>query len=509
MVDDAAGLAFIVNLGCLELHPHAVRGRRSRPPRRAARRSRSRAGRRLGRRAARGAGGESAARGAGSARVAQDQRLTRDARQRADSSALELRRRPPRGAGAVARDRAARADDRHLEVVEGGAPRRLPRLQPERQGPDHLLGLFDPPAPRRARLGAARLERGRRLQSRRLHGGDDAGALRRAPRSPRRDGRRRRDLEKLLELAARDDAAGLGDAPWPPHFRKSEGEAPRVAPSRARGAAKAATATARPPRRARAPRRCRSSPWPTRPTRTRRWRGSNAGRPSTPKRRSAGRRRRADRCDARPLVDLDPHPDQPAPRPRGDPPAARDARPRRRSDARVAPAVGRGAQAREAKGPYRCAGRRSATGGAPHSKRRSAGRARCVVTVVTMVPGNSRLRLGGRGAGDRHRREAARRGARRGFGQQRRVEARGRCDRQPAAASAAARRGRRGPAPAHPCANRPGPTSAPTGTPGAGAMRRRLGRQNRQRQHPAQTRTASRWRRRPPQLCSNACRRRL
>jgi bifunctional non-homologous end joining protein LigD len=39
-------------------------------------------------------------------------------------------------------------------------------------------------------------------------------------------------LEKLLELAARDEAAGLGDAPWPPHFRKMEGEAVRVAPSR-------------------------------------------------------------------------------------------------------------------------------------------------------------------------------------------------------------------------------------------------------------------------------------
>jgi DNA ligase D-like protein (predicted polymerase) len=41
-------------------------------------------------------------------------------------------------------------------------------------------------------------------------------------------------LEKLLELAAEDEAAGLDDAPWPPHFRKMEGEAPRVAPSRAR-----------------------------------------------------------------------------------------------------------------------------------------------------------------------------------------------------------------------------------------------------------------------------------
>jgi bifunctional non-homologous end joining protein LigD len=41
-------------------------------------------------------------------------------------------------------------------------------------------------------------------------------------------------LEKLLELADRDDAEGLGDAPWPPHFRKTEGEGPRVAPSRAK-----------------------------------------------------------------------------------------------------------------------------------------------------------------------------------------------------------------------------------------------------------------------------------
>jgi bifunctional non-homologous end joining protein LigD len=41
-------------------------------------------------------------------------------------------------------------------------------------------------------------------------------------------------LEKLLELADRDEAAGLGDAPWPPHFRKMEGEGSRVAPSRAK-----------------------------------------------------------------------------------------------------------------------------------------------------------------------------------------------------------------------------------------------------------------------------------
>jgi hypothetical protein len=49
-------------------------------------------------------------------------------------------------------------------------------------------------------------------------------------------------LEKLLELANKDEAEGLGDAPWPPHFQKMAGEAPRVAPSRARSAAKKSAA---------------------------------------------------------------------------------------------------------------------------------------------------------------------------------------------------------------------------------------------------------------------------
>ena len=41
-------------------------------------------------------------------------------------------------------------------------------------------------------------------------------------------------LDGLLELAARDAARGLGDAPWPPNFPKAEGEGTRVQPSRAR-----------------------------------------------------------------------------------------------------------------------------------------------------------------------------------------------------------------------------------------------------------------------------------
>jgi DNA ligase D len=44
-------------------------------------------------------------------------------------------------------------------------------------------------------------------------------------------------LESLLELAARDELEGLGDAPWPPHFRKQKAEPTRVQPSRARTAA--------------------------------------------------------------------------------------------------------------------------------------------------------------------------------------------------------------------------------------------------------------------------------
>jgi len=39
-------------------------------------------------------------------------------------------------------------------------------------------------------------------------------------------------LESLLELASRHEAEGLGDAPWPPHFRKQRAEPPRVQPSK-------------------------------------------------------------------------------------------------------------------------------------------------------------------------------------------------------------------------------------------------------------------------------------
>ena len=61
------------------------------------------------------------------------------------------------------------------------------------------------------------------------------------PRGSRGSATRARDiddaagsLESLLELSARHEADGLGDAPWPPHYDKQAGEPPRVQPSKRR-----------------------------------------------------------------------------------------------------------------------------------------------------------------------------------------------------------------------------------------------------------------------------------
>jgi DNA ligase D-like protein (predicted polymerase) len=44
-------------------------------------------------------------------------------------------------------------------------------------------------------------------------------------------------LEALLDLSARHEREGMGDAPWPPHYRKQDGEPPRVQPSKRRAPA--------------------------------------------------------------------------------------------------------------------------------------------------------------------------------------------------------------------------------------------------------------------------------
>ncbi len=54
-------------------------------------------------------------------------------------------------------------------------------------------------------------------------------------------------LDALLELSAAHEAEGLGDAPWPPHFAKQEGEPPRVQPSKRRKPAEASAKGEVPP----------------------------------------------------------------------------------------------------------------------------------------------------------------------------------------------------------------------------------------------------------------------
>ena len=193
------------------------------------------------------------------------------------------------------------------KVVERGAPRRLPRLQPERQGSHHLLGLL------RAAAADARVSTPLdwsevpdcdpadftvlTVPKRFAELGDPHAGMDDAPGS----------LEQLLELAARDEAAGLGDAPWPPHFRKMEGEAPRVAPSRAR-----------PPQRNR--RRATKMPLivvANSPDKEAALAGLERWKSKYPEAAALSRRgRRAGRFHARPLLHLDAHSRQPAPRAR-------------------------------------------------------------------------------------------------------------------------------------------------------------------------------------------------
>jgi bifunctional non-homologous end joining protein LigD len=55
-------------------------------------------------------------------------------------------------------------------------------------------------------------------------------------------------LDGLLELSGRDEATGLGDAPWPPNYAKQPGEPPRVQPSKRRMPDRAAPRDPKAPR---------------------------------------------------------------------------------------------------------------------------------------------------------------------------------------------------------------------------------------------------------------------
>ena len=209
--------------------------RRPRPPRRAARRPGPDARGLLGRRPQGGDGRPRRPRRARSGGLPQDLRLARHPRQRAGGARAGLHRGAAGGPGPRPRGRAPGPEAGDQQVVEGGAPRGLRRLQPERPRPHRGLRLLGAPGGRRPRLLPARVGRGPRRRSGRASARHRAGAAQGASAIPRpRSTGTPGSLESLLELAARDEAEGLGDAPWPPHFAKQRGEPKRVQPSKAK-----------------------------------------------------------------------------------------------------------------------------------------------------------------------------------------------------------------------------------------------------------------------------------
>jgi bifunctional non-homologous end joining protein LigD len=251
VVDDAAGLAWVVNLGCIELHPHAVRSRDLEHPdelrvdldpgpgvswgdvRRVALEVKSL----LEEMGLRGWPKTSGSRGI-HVNVPIQQRWTFVQVRRA---ALALSRAVERRAPALASSKWWK-EERHgvfLDYNQNAKDRTTCSAYSVRPVPDARVStplqwheVPDCDAEDFTVL---------TVPKRFAEVGDPHAAMYDEPGS----------LEKLLELASEDESAGLGDAPWPPHFRKMEGEAPRVAPSRARPTAKKATAkkaTAKKPR---------------------------------------------------------------------------------------------------------------------------------------------------------------------------------------------------------------------------------------------------------------------
>jgi DNA ligase D-like protein (predicted polymerase) len=238
VVDDAAGLAFIVNLGCIELHPHPVRSGDLEHPDEL----------RVDLDPGPGVAWDDVRRVALEVRALLDELGLIGWPKTSGSRGMHVNVRiEPRWSFSEVR-RAALALSREIE-------RRAPTLATSKWWKEERHGVFldyNQNAKDRTTCSAysvrplpdarvstplawdevAACEPGDftvlTVPKRLAAIGDPHAAMDRAPGS----------LERLLELAARDEASGLGDAPWPPHYRKMDGEAPRVAPSRARSPAK-------------------------------------------------------------------------------------------------------------------------------------------------------------------------------------------------------------------------------------------------------------------------------
>src|SRR5918999_5217573 len=239
VVDDTAGLAWVVNLGCIELHPHAVRSNDLDHPDEL----------RIDLDPGPGVAWDDVRRVAMEAKGLLDEVGLRGWPKTSGSRGMHINTRiQPRWTFTEVR-RAALAFSREIE-------RRAPSLATSKWWKEERRGVFldyNQNAKDRTTCSAysvrplpdARVSAPLHweevaasepadftvltIPARLAASGDPHAAMDAAAGS----------LEQLLDLAARDEAAGLGDAPWPPHFRKMEGEGTRVAPSRVKGARKA------------------------------------------------------------------------------------------------------------------------------------------------------------------------------------------------------------------------------------------------------------------------------
>ena len=235
VVDDAAGLAWIVNLGCIELHPHPVRaGDLDHPdelrvdldpgpgvPWADVRRVAMEVKALLDEHGLRGWPKTSGSRGMHvNVRIEPRWSFT-EVRRAALAIAREIERRAP----SLATSKWWK-EERHgvfLDYNQNAKDRTTCSAYSVRPLPDARvsapLAWDEVPECEPADFTVLTMpERFARIGDR--HAGMDATAG---------------SIDSLLALAARDEAAGLADAPWPPNYPKTEGEAPRVAPSRARG----------------------------------------------------------------------------------------------------------------------------------------------------------------------------------------------------------------------------------------------------------------------------------
>ena len=207
VVRDAAQLLWIVNLGCIDLNPHPVRADDLEHPDEL----------RVDLDPGPGVSWDDVRRVALVVRDVLDEHGLRGWPKTSGSRGMHVNVRIERrwsfdqvrrAALALAREVERRApEQRDQQVVEGGAPRRLPRLQPERQGPHGGVGLVGAAHARRARVDAARVGRGRRLRSGGVHAGHRAGAVRRARRRVGRH-RRRGGIARQAARAVRGAGSG-------------------------------------------------------------------------------------------------------------------------------------------------------------------------------------------------------------------------------------------------------------------------------------------------------------